>query len=56
MRVATRTAYGRFTAYREAPGELRLSIRGSAHDDVGKGLERLGTPRPWSETAGDPHD
>jgi hypothetical protein len=37
-------------------GGTRVSIRGSAHDDVGKGLERLGTPRHWPETAGDPHD
>jgi hypothetical protein len=37
-------------------GGTRVSIRGSAHDDVGEGLERLGTARHWPETAGDPHD
>jgi hypothetical protein len=37
-------------------GGTRVSIRGSAHDDVGKGLERLGTTSRWPETAGDPHD
>ena len=34
----------------------RVTIRGSAHEDVRTGLERLGTERHWPQTAGDPHD
>ncbi len=33
-----------------------VRIKGSAHDDVRKGLERLGSPRHWPETASAPHD
>ena len=34
----------------------RVTIRGSAHEDVRTGLERLGTAAHWPQTAGDPHD
>ncbi len=34
----------------------RVTIRGSAHEDVRTGLERLGTDHHWPEIADDPHD
>jgi hypothetical protein len=33
-----------------------VTVKGSAHDDVRKGLDRLGTPQHWPETADAPHD
>jgi hypothetical protein len=33
-----------------------LTIKGSAHEDVRSGLERLGTARHWPEIADVPHD
>jgi len=41
----------------EAEGTgTRVTIRGSAREDVRTGLERLGTSRHWPETADAPHD
>ncbi len=34
----------------------RVTIKGSAHNDVSQGLERLGTPGHWPEIADRPHD
>jgi len=34
----------------------RVTIKGSAHADVAKGLERLGRPDHWPAIAGQPHD
>lgn len=34
----------------------RVTIRGSAHEDVRNGLERLGSGGHWPETAAAPHD
>lgn len=39
----------------EGSGTL-LTIKGSAHEDVRSGLERLGTARHWPEIADVPHD
>jgi hypothetical protein len=36
-------------------GGTKLTIKGSSHDDVRKGLEQLGTHAHWPETADQPH-
>ncbi len=37
-------------------GGTLVTIKGSAHADVSRGLERLGSPQHWPEIADQPHD